>query len=1271
MPLFRCLSSPGHACAGRSAHSGGQACATPGVSVETSSLHRHLSLSVRKMEANELESMKESVKAEIRKEMKIKDGAERLIKAAKTVKYKQKREAASALKLCETRISSLQDQLQALNSQVADHRVARAVSSSSVHSSGSKRNTIPALTLGDEASPDNVEVDVKTACHDLNVKGDPKEQEPLSVASKNDVVFTRHENSDTNGDCAADLPDGEPSSKPQSVNFDGMNNEADEAADRMMLLEKQLAVEIRVKDGAENLLRSASDSKSRREANAILEVTRQKQEVIRMKILQTKMKQCNGSNGGASLESDYMSSPQLFQDFLSYRVDVEERTIAGCENMLKLETNKKRQQETQCQLAGAKAKLFLLKTALRDYEDEDDMTDKEEGSRKNSISEEQKPVTVSRVQLSKPAAVTGTVVLTLSGVTDVTVDHISVGATTAGAVTPSSSSALGLNLRSAKPPPSSDCVMAVLVAGNTAIDHTAWKFAERDCWQQTFTVSVEKLREIEVLLLAGDVSHLVGLVYIKISEYIDMVQRTQTLKVIPHGTLHCTIQYSAPETSGKRVKLRRQQRVAKRATKTLERLLNGQGGSSNSPRLSKAISSKTTAPASPASKKRTSLQKLRAARDKTGSLLSLGSEGQASSTSTSRSAPSTPTAERRRSSTTAGVVSEDSTGQLNDMKSSDSIKSWSESEDTEEHHSQHSAESSDVSDDEDDEVAFRDPPVASPPPSSADIVELPASVGTVTSSYVEDDQTPPPVQSEPLTPRPGTSSSDLAPLSDEGVSESFASEMLEVVRHASQRLAGDRAAAATGEDEKHVPVRLRPRMYNDSDDDDERGKLEIIDLPPLGSTDSREETEVSTAGDNASNSDAEASGSDDLATSDIRGVDVAAMFSSSLFSGGFGAGDGEDDDSVPSYFNIQEAVATSLSTTIAEKECSRTEELVSSDTLCGPMSCLNDFKFVSVLGRGHFGKVMLAWTKQHGEIVAIKAMKKGEIVAREEFDSLMSERRIFEIINEVQHPFLVNLYSCFQTEMHVCFVMEYVCGGDLMMHIHEDVFGETRSCFYAACVVLGLDYLHSKGVVYRDLKLDNLLMDGDGYIKITDFGLSKEGMFYGDRTSTFCGTPEFLAPEVLTDTSYTRAVDWWGLGVLIFEMMVGESPFPGDDEEDVFDAIVNDDVRYPRYLSAESTSIMRRLMRRNAEKRLGASENDAADVKRHPFFRSIDWEALLQRNISPPVKPTIASPEDVSNFDPEFTSEKPELTPPEEECPLSENDQVMFSEFDYNPGTRI
>ena len=127
------------------------------------------------------------------------------------------------------------------------------------------------------------------------------------------------------------------------------------------------------------------------------------------------------------------------------------------------------------------------------------------------------------------------------------------------------------------------------------------------------------------------------------------------------------------------------------------------------------------------------------------------------------------------------------------------------------------------------------------------------------------------------------------------------------------------------------------------------------------------------------------------------------------------------------------------------------------------------------------------------------------------------------------------------------------------------------------CVVLGLQFLHENQIVYRDLKLDNLLLDKDGFLKIADFGLCKEGMGPEDRTSTFCGTPEFLAPEVLTDTSYTRAVDWWGLGVLIFEMLVGESPFPGDNEDEVFDSIVNEEVRYPRFLSAEAIGIMRRL----------------------------------------------------------------------------------------------
>ncbi|XP_050818074.1 serine/threonine-protein kinase N2 isoform X4 [Gopherus flavomarginatus] len=285
------------------------------------------------------------------------------------------------------------------------------------------------------------------------------------------------------------------------------------------------------------------------------------------------------------------------------------------------------------------------------------------------------------------------------------------------------------------------------------------------------------------------------------------------------------------------------------------------------------------------------------------------------------------------------------------------------------------------------------------------------------------------------------------------------------------------------------------------------------------------------------------------------------------------------------------------STNIREPEERRTQRFQFS---------LQDFRCCAVLGRGHFGKVLLAEYKNTNEMFAIKALKKGDIVARDEVDR-----------------------------------------------------------FYAACVVLGLQYLHEHKIVYRDLKLDNLLLDTEGFVKIADFGLCKEGMGFGDRTSTFCGTPEFLAPEVLTETSYTRAVDWWGLGVLIYEMLVGESPFPGDDEEEVFDSIVNDEVRYPRFLSTEAISIMRRLLRRNPERRLGAGEKDAEDVKKHHFFRVIDWNALLAKKVKPPFVPTIRGREDVSNFDDEFTSETPILTPPREPRILSEEEQETFRDFDY------
>uniref|UniRef100_A0AAR2M0F7 protein kinase C n=1 Tax=Pygocentrus nattereri TaxID=42514 RepID=A0AAR2M0F7_PYGNA len=327
---------------------------------------------------------------------------------------------------------------------------------------------------------------------------------------------------------------------------------------------------------------------------------------------------------------------------------------------------------------------------------------------------------------------------------------------------------------------------------------------------------------------------------------------------------------------------------------------------------------------------------------------------------------------------------------------------------------------------------------------------------------------------------------------------------------------------------------------------------------------------------------------------------------------------------------------------------------------------MEDFNCISVLGRGHFGKVLLAEYKRTGKLYAIKALKKGDVVTRDEVDSLMCEKRIFETINASSHPFLVNLHGCFQTYDHVCFVMEYSPGGDLMTHIHNSIFTERQTRFYAACVLLGLEFLHQNKIVYRDLKLDNLLMDADGFVRIADFGLCKEGMGHGDRTSTFCGTPEFLAPEVLTDSTYTRAVDWWGLGVLIYEMLVGESPFPGDDEEEVFDSIVNDEVRYPRFLSPESVSIIQKLLQKNPEKRLGAGEHDANEVKRHWFFKGVDWEALLAKRVKPPFLPTIKTDADVSNFDEEFTRLKPMLTPPQTPFFLTAEQQEIFADFDFS-----
>lgn len=334
---------------------------------------------------------------------------------------------------------------------------------------------------------------------------------------------------------------------------------------------------------------------------------------------------------------------------------------------------------------------------------------------------------------------------------------------------------------------------------------------------------------------------------------------------------------------------------------------------------------------------------------------------------------------------------------------------------------------------------------------------------------------------------------------------------------------------------------------------------------------------------------------------------------------------------------------------------------------------LEDFHFIKVLGKGSFGKVMLGEKRGTDEVYAVKVLKKDVIIQDEDVDCTMTEKRILALA--AKHPFLTALHSCFQTKDRLFFVMEYVNGGDLMFQIQRArKFDEPRARFYAAEVTLALQFLHRHGVVYRDLKLDNILLDNEGHCKLADFGMCKEGIMDGVTTTTFCGTPDYIAPEILQELDYGPSVDWWALGVLMYEMMAGQPPFEADNEDDLFESILHDDVLYPVWLSKEAVSILKGFMTKNPAKRLGCvtSQGTEAAIRSHPFFREMDWEALECRRVKPPFKPKIKNKKDALNFDTEFTKEEPVLTPINADVVRSIN-QDEFKGFsfvnpDFNPG---
>nr|XP_014434720.1 ribosomal protein S6 kinase alpha-2 isoform X4 [Pelodiscus sinensis] len=294
-----------------------------------------------------------------------------------------------------------------------------------------------------------------------------------------------------------------------------------------------------------------------------------------------------------------------------------------------------------------------------------------------------------------------------------------------------------------------------------------------------------------------------------------------------------------------------------------------------------------------------------------------------------------------------------------------------------------------------------------------------------------------------------------------------------------------------------------------------------------------------------------------------------------------------------------------------------------------------------------------------GQLYAMKVLKKATLKVRDRVRSKMER----DILAEVNHPFIVKLHYAFQTEGKLYLILDFLRGGDLFTRLSKEVmFTEEDVKFYLAELALALDHLHSLGIIYRDLKPENILLDEEGHIKITDFGLSKEAIDHDKRAYSFCGTIEYMAPEVVNRRGHTQSADWWSFGVLMFEMLTGSLPFQGKDRKETMALILKAKLGMPQFLSTEAQSLLRALFKRNPSNRLGAGLDGVEEIKRHLFFVTIDWNKLYRKEIKPPFKPAVGRPEDTFHFDPEFTSRTPTDSPG---VPPSANAHHLFRGFSF------
>lgn len=295
--------------------------------------------------------------------------------------------------------------------------------------------------------------------------------------------------------------------------------------------------------------------------------------------------------------------------------------------------------------------------------------------------------------------------------------------------------------------------------------------------------------------------------------------------------------------------------------------------------------------------------------------------------------------------------------------------------------------------------------------------------------------------------------------------------------------------------------------------------------------------------------------------------------------------------------------------------------------------------------------------KDKNSIFAMKVLCKASIIRNQKDTAHTKAER--NILEAVKHPFIVNLIYAFQTGGKLYLILEYLCGGELFTYLdREGIFLEDTACFYLSEIILALQHLHKLGIIYRDLKPENILLDREGHVKLTDFGLCKEHINEDTVTHTFCGTIEYMAPEILTRSGHGKAVDWWSLGALMYDMLTGMPPFTADDRKQTIEKILKGKLSLPQYLTPDARDLIRKLLKRQVGQRLGAGTNDAEQIINHNFFKHIHWHDVISKKLEPPFKPLLKSPDDTSQFDDQFTQIVPVDSPVESN--LSESANMIF-----------